>query len=517
MDLVPKQYKRKITVRRGGRTSRLKKYWGNPLLKWIIGIALVSFIATAAVDRIQARAGYQREQAAMDQLSGEIDELSSEAETVYSELAAVNEMQFSKEKTGHEATLEQRLATLNDDLDKRFRKMNNAFRNVPGHYRAKPDIKGWYEAEVRRYIHQVLDRREYDLATDWYNLAAMALNDQMPELRSAVKGDGWIEITAGDDVYEIVLWPLQLDGLRLVPGDPIGRSKTFPYISPKVAKGSYIIWVTHRAGGFLPYPVFVEHGEQKIVHLQMPSDIPEGMVFVPGGEYYTGGSESALYRLGKRNVPPFFIKKYEVTVGEYLEFWKSLETEALKASYISRVKFDENQDTPQPAWDADGDLLDERLRMGFPVVGISHEAAEAYCQWLGVKLGAVVRLPTVYEWEKAARGVDQRVYPWGYEFNAESSLGLTQSDSEEKKEYPYWAPPGTFMHDKSVYSVFDMAGNVREMTSTPFPGKVDTYQIKGGSASTPASYMACASVSTNSAVPSDVGFRYIMELSGESQ
>jgi len=78
--------------------------------------------------------------------------------------------------------------------------------------------------------------------------------------------------------------------------------------------------------------------------------------------------------------------------------------------------------------------------------------------------------------------------------------------------FPLWAPPGKFPRDVSIYGVYDMAGNVREMTSTPFPTDATFYQIKGGSASTPSTFLPCSYASDTPVAPSDVGFRYIQEI-----
>jgi formylglycine-generating enzyme required for sulfatase activity len=104
-----------------------------------------------------------------------------------------------------------------------------------------------------------------------------------------------------------------------------------------------------------------------------------------------------------------------------------------------------------------------------PVVDISWHEAQKLCQWLSEQLGAPYRLPTEAEWEKAARGSDGRIFPWGNEFDPqrcnakESGIGNT-------------TPVDHYSNGASPYGVLDMAGNVWEWTQSlqaPYPYRHD--------------------------------------------
>jgi serine/threonine-protein kinase len=83
--------------------------------------------------------------------------------------------------------------------------------------------------------------------------------------------------------------------------------------------------------------------------------------------------------------------------------------------------------------------------------------ALAFCRWKSKREGAIVRLPREIEWEKAARGVDGRFYPWGDRFDPTFCLMRESRPFAQQPE-----PVGTFPTDESPYGVRDMAGGMRE-------------------------------------------------------
>ena len=108
----------------------------------------------------------------------------------------------------------------------------------------------------------------------------------------------------------------------------------------------------------------------------------------------------------------------------------------------------------------------------YPVINIDWEDAVVYCEW------AERHLASEAEWEKAARGTDARMYPWGNEFDGTLANLCDANCSEEYAEkdiddgFADTSPVGSYPKGASPYGVYDMVGNVVEWTSSilkPYP------------------------------------------------
>jgi formylglycine-generating enzyme required for sulfatase activity len=219
----------------------------------------------------------------------------------------------------------------------------------------------------------------------------------------------------------------------------------------------------------------VEKGAKELATGQKPSqETPaaakpqEGsMVVVPAGEFMMGSAagDSDEQPEHKVYVDAFSMDVYEVTVGQYAAF--------LQAKGI---------DPP-----SDWKTMNQPAHQKRPVANVDSTDASAFCKWAGK------RLPTEAEWEKAARGTDGRLYPWG---NDAPTPLHANFGKPEWNNHAVLAPVGSFEAGKSPYGIYDMAGNVWEWVndwydynyykSSPSqnptgPSKGGTKAIRGGS------------------------------------
>ncbi len=165
-------------------------------------------------------------------------------------------------------------------------------------------------------------------------------------------------------------------------------------------------------------------------------------VEVPAGLFWMGsepGEDVSEWEFPKTQIEllSYRIGKYPVTNEQYRVF----------------VQSTGQQVAPVSGWEGTNP---PKNKLNYPIVGVTWYDALAYCEWLTEQTGRKYMLPSEAEWEKAAGGIDGRIYPWGNDWNTDfCNCGNSQVTPVDK-----------FPKGVSPVGCHDMIGNVREWTST---------------------------------------------------
>lgn len=194
--------------------------------------------------------------------------------------------------------------------------------------------------------------------------------------------------------------------------------------------------------------------EGKLYYQRLPPDpsreyFEPKMVRIPAGEFVMGSDRQEQPEENPRHLvplPAFVIASYPVTNDLFYEFIRSTGRVATRAmSWNGNRPFDDKRD--------------------HPVAGVTWEVALEYCDWLWQKTKKRYWLPTEAQWEKAARGEDGRLYPWGNSWEEGRCNGAGELTAVD-----------AFSAQNEAYGCFDMVGNAREWTVTAWglrPDKPD--------------------------------------------
>ncbi|MCL4826843.1 MAG: formylglycine-generating enzyme family protein [Caldilinea sp.] len=219
--------------------------------------------------------------------------------------------------------------------------------------------------------------------------------------------------------------------------------------------------------------------ELEIFEPAQPSDptrwhalAPE-MVYIPPGWFWMGSDkrrdpdawedETPLHQVFLNG---YWIGRYPVTVAQFAAFVDETgyRTRAEERGYAYIWTGSTWRDVHGANWrHPRGPESDVRNKQEHPVTCVTWRDAQAYCDWLTRATGRRYRLPTEAEWEKAARGVDGRIYPWGNEkpTKVHCNFDMNVGDTTPVGSYPKGASP---------YGMLDAAGNVWEWTNSLFTG-----------------------------------------------
>ena len=240
------------------------------------------------------------------------------------------------------------------------------------------------------------------------------------------------------------------------------RSGKLPEPGMELAAGNWEARFFDADGRSVILPLRVDLALTTRFELALPKHSEPGYAVVPAQEEMDSDGTVRISGV-------FQISRTEVSIGEYLEFWRSLPPDRRKKC---RAVLNAGGEPVYP-WD-DAGRIDPAFSPHGPVTGITGEAAREYCRYLSRKLGRRVTLPRLWQWRRAARGVDDRKYPWGDEFREGTGIFAGSWDGGA-------APTTECGGDVSPYGVLNMAGNVREFALPSTEEYEDLVLVLGGS------------------------------------
>lgn len=184
----------------------------------------------------------------------------------------------------------------------------------------------------------------------------------------------------------------------------------------------------------------------------------------------------------RRYLPDYYLAKTPLTNGQFAAFVQATDyqTQAEQAGTGWVWRDAKWQEVKGANWQhPTGPDSDISHKSQHPVVQVSWHDALAYCKWLTEVTGKGYRLPSEAEWEKAARGPQGQIYPWGNEWEAQRCNTFEGGKGDT-------TPVGAYPSGASPYGLLDMAGNVWEWTVSLWGADVNKpdfkypYQAKDG-------------------------------------
>lgn len=273
-----------------------------------------------------------------------------------------------------------------------------------------------------------------------------------------------------------------------------------PLFDVSLEPGSYLLTLTAAGRVEVRYPLVIARGEVLRIEVPLPSrqEVPAGYVFVPKGRFLFGyGQDENLRKVFFGTAPlhevvldSYLIAQHETTFADWIEYLESLPPKdrkqrmplsargpfggSLELRADSAAKWSiqiQSQTQPfsaklgEPIQFASRSVRKSQNWLKFPVGGINQDDAKAYVNWLRVsgKLPGA-RLCSEQEWERAAKGADEREFPHGDQIAADDA----NFDETYGKDPGAMGPDAIGSHpaSKSPFNVFDMIGNHFEMAQS---------------------------------------------------
>lgn len=332
-------------------------------------------------------------------------------------------------------------------------------------------------SEYYHQRHQYCERNHMEQEAKSYELLLRQHNQG--DYDSYLQGTGYLSIKAADSAIATLFQYVEHDR-RLEP-EPLGSLMDLPIERMALPMGSYMLQIRSAGKAMLSLPVNIERArhfelrapqedEARLLRFLEPDELGPHECYVPQGWTIVGAHENPDNPMRQVWVNNFIIQKYHVTNRQYIEFLNALVKEGRQEEALEHAPaywqagkrqmmygFDAEADggifklVPDPqghTWDPE-----------WPVILVDYHGAMAYAQWYSQKTGHEWRLPTSFEWEKAARGVDGRSYPWGDHFEA---IWARVRESVRPNETLLPVRVTDYPDDISPYGVCGLGGNAQD-------------------------------------------------------
>jgi serine/threonine-protein kinase len=335
-----------------------------------------------------------------------------------------------------------------------------ALDEMGGHRAARAGLASLYALEV----HRARERRD-ELNRIYFEELVKQYSDGSPLL---LRPEGRVRIRClhGEGQVFISEYEEQERRLIAVRERPLGEAPC----DVALPAGSYLLRIGRIDGGSqVSCPVLITNGCERDLEIDLAvlDTLAPDERYVPGGPALLGGDELSPWGndLQLVEVGPFVLSERPVTFAEYLAFLSELPGDErerqlpMNTAGVPHWRWDGEKFVPSPNFNF---AREEALLL--PAFGVTLDSAQAYTAWKLLKTGDTYRLPREDEWEKAARGVDGRIHPWGDYFDA-SFCKMVQS----RPGPPRPEPSGAFTADVSPYGIRDLAGGVADWVVTGDP------------------------------------------------
>ena len=299
-----------------------------------------------------------------------------------------------------------------------------------------------------------------------------------------LKGDGALSLETDPPGAEVLLHRYVLHNRRLVPRFERSLGVT-PLRSVSLSMGSYLCVLRYPGRNDVHYPVCIQRQKhwdgvppgQETPH---PIVLPAEGVLDPEDCYMAAGWFQCGDHLYDNSLPRREVwvdarvfRRFPVTNQQFLMYLNALVASG-KTDQALRHAPRERESTVQEEgaalYDFDGrrfslrhESESELFHPDAPVTMVSWENARGYAAWEAARTGLPWRLPGELAWEKACRGVDGRVFPWGNVFDPCFTCSRQSVPGRAKS-----LPVGRFPVDESVFGVRDLAGGVTDWCADPY-------------------------------------------------